>query len=172
MIGSPAAAPVFGFLTIMQEPNGFVGGYLVVNSWGRPIEFRLSTAVQPNRVQEILYGTTLLPHLFGEVIGRTLVEKTATKAQAVFTDQPAALELRRLLDVPVGCLIPLAETLAKAAEAAPGLKYHPLYPADEATVRELLLTGSDHLLDLREPLARVRDAISEARKMGVTARAA
>ena len=38
-----------GFLTVFAEGTGFLGGYLVTNSWGRPIEFRLSTAVQPNR---------------------------------------------------------------------------------------------------------------------------
>ena len=45
-----------GFLTVFAEPTGYLGGYLVTNSWGRPLEFRLSTAVQPNKVQQILYG--------------------------------------------------------------------------------------------------------------------
>ena len=40
-----------GFLTILHEANGYLGGYLVTNQWGRPLEFRLSTAVQPNRVR-------------------------------------------------------------------------------------------------------------------------
>src|SRR4051812_23734213 len=48
-----------GFLSVLQENGGFLGGYLVTNYWGRPVEFRLSTAVQPNRVQQILYGPTL-----------------------------------------------------------------------------------------------------------------
>ena len=32
-----------GFLTVYAEPTGYLGGYLVTNSWGRPLEFRLST---------------------------------------------------------------------------------------------------------------------------------
>src|SRR4051812_47750949 len=48
-----------GFLTVLHEAGGYVGGYLVTNGWGRPLEFRLSTAVQPNRVQQILYAATL-----------------------------------------------------------------------------------------------------------------
>src|SRR5437588_8117327 len=38
-----------GFLTIVQENGSYQGGYLVTNLWGRPLEFRLSSAVQPNR---------------------------------------------------------------------------------------------------------------------------
>ena len=56
----PAAVrPNLGFLTVVQDGNGYAGGYLVTNPWGRPVEFRLSTAVQPNRVHQILYGKTL-----------------------------------------------------------------------------------------------------------------
>lgn len=148
-----------GFLTILQDPTGWLGGYLVTNGWGRPLEFRLSTAVQPNRVQQILYGATLEPYLCADLIGKTLMEKTATAAQVVVTDHPAALELRGQIDVPVGLL---------EAHGLPsvGLRAHPRFPQDEDALRQLL----DRELDLTEPFARVREAIAEARKLGVTAR--
>src|SRR5687767_11333073 len=62
-----------GFLTVFAAETGFLGGYLVTNSWGRPLEFRLSTAVQPNRVQQILYGPTLAEYVCADLIGKTLV---------------------------------------------------------------------------------------------------
>src|SRR5262245_48274194 len=62
-----------GFLTVLHEASGFIGGYLVTNLWGRPLEFRLSTAVQPNRVQQILYAQTLARYICGDLISRTLV---------------------------------------------------------------------------------------------------
>ena len=64
-----------GFLTILQEPAGTLGGYLVTNPWGRPVEFRLSTAVQPNRVHQILYGKTLRAYVCAELIGKALEAK-------------------------------------------------------------------------------------------------
>src|SRR6266545_1938242 len=67
------------FLAVLQEQTGWLGGYLVTNGWGRPLEFRLTTAVQPNRVQTALYGPTLVEYLHADVIGKTLVEKTGTK---------------------------------------------------------------------------------------------
>ena len=65
---SPPVA--LGFLTFLQEPSGWLGGYLVTNGWGRPLEFRLTTAVQPNRVQAALYGTTLTEYLLADLIGK------------------------------------------------------------------------------------------------------
>src|SRR4051794_26914456 len=35
---SNAVAPLnVGFLTVLHEPSGYLGGYLVVNTWGRPL---------------------------------------------------------------------------------------------------------------------------------------
>src|SRR4051812_10940115 len=31
-----------GFLVVLND-NGYLGGYLVTNAWGRPLEFRLSS---------------------------------------------------------------------------------------------------------------------------------
>ena len=45
------AGLTLGFLTVLHDAAGFTGGYLVTNAWGRPLEFRLTTPVQPNRVQ-------------------------------------------------------------------------------------------------------------------------
>src|SRR6516162_4618895 len=81
--------------------NAYVGGYLVTNRWGRPLEFRLSTAVQPNRVQQILYAETLEPYICGDLIGKTLVEKTGVPVRVVVTDTEAALNLRQRLETPV-----------------------------------------------------------------------
>src|SRR3954469_15023122 len=104
MTATPTAD--LGFLRVLHEPSGFLGGYLVTNLWGRPLEFRLSTAVQPNRVQQILYAQTLSEYVCGELVGRTLVEKTATAAHLVLTDTREALSVRRAVDVPVAWVAP------------------------------------------------------------------
>ena len=92
---SATATTNLGFLTILRDGAGYLGGYLVTNPWGRPLEFRLSSAVQPNRVQQILYGQSLEPYICADLIGKTLVDKTATAAQIIVTDHPAALDHRR-----------------------------------------------------------------------------
>ena len=94
MTPGSAADLNLGFLTVLQEPSGHLGGYLVTNLWGRPLEFRLSTAVQPNRIQQVLYGPTLTAYICGDLIGKTLIDKTGTPVQIVITDTAAALDVR------------------------------------------------------------------------------
>ena len=150
-----------GFLTVLQEATGYIGGYLVTNGWGRPLEFRLSTAVQPNRVQQILYAGTLRAYICADLIGKTLVDKAGIAAQLLVTDTEPILELRPRVEVPV------VWVGGEGADA--GLGFHPRFPGDAAAARELL-AGLDGTIDLAEPFARIREAISEARKMGVASR--
>ena len=173
------AAPInLGFLTVLHEANGYLGGYLVTNNWGRPLEFRLSTAVQPNRVQQILYAGTLESYICADLIGKTLLDKTSAAAQLVVTDTPEALDLRRRVEVPVVWLAPPEAAQAVAAERCirqaeggrPALLAHADFPADVAVVKDML--AGLEVLDLSEPFARIREAIPEARKMGVVSKAA
>jgi hypothetical protein len=169
-----------GFLTVFAEPSGYLGGYLVTNSWGRPLEFRLTTAIQPNKVQQILYAGTLSQYLCADLIGRTLVEKSSTPAHLLVTDSVNVLPLRSRVDVPVIAAVP-DEQLPCGAERSLATFTHsrsslPLtldlkWACDEEAVRAIL-DRVDAALDLAEPFARIREAMGEARKMGVTSRAA
>jgi hypothetical protein len=169
-VDSPLApASNVGFLSVMQEPGGYVGGYLVTNAWGRPLEFRLTSAVQANRIQQILYGAALPAYLCGELIGKTLFEKTATVARAIVTDNPMALELRRRLDIPVGLWQP-GDANAAGLFVQPNLFCHMHHPDDVAVLRTFIEQLGP--LDLGEPFVRIREALGEARKLGVANRLA
>jgi hypothetical protein len=168
-----------GFLTVFAEGSGFLGGYLVTNSWGRPLEFRLSSAVQPNRVQQILYGPTLTEYVCADLIGKTLVEKTATPAHLLVTDAPHVMPVRSRLGQPIVAVLadgqfpppdrPLITFAHPRASAT--LALDSAWAEDEAQVRAML-DRVDAALDLTEPFNRIREAMGEARKMGVTSRAA
>ena len=75
----------------MDQPGqGLVGGYLLLNAHARPLEFHCTVPLRANRAQEVLYGPTLQPYLYGEQIGSTLVKTSDLCPLAVFTDcQPA-----------------------------------------------------------------------------------
>lgn len=172
-----ASPPTLGFLTVQQEPAGWAGYYLVTNAWGRPLEFRMSSAVQPNRVQTALYGPTLLDYLHGDVIGKALVDKTTLKPDLIVTDTPPALALRGRVEVPVVALPPDGVML----QADTRTLTHPrsslalLIPAAFAADEPLLvarLDAVDPSVDLSEPFVRIREAVAEARKLGVSGRVA
>jgi hypothetical protein len=165
-----------GFLTVLHESNGYLGGYLVTNTWGRPLEFRLSTAVQPNRVQQILYASTLRAYLCADLIGKTLVDKAGVSVQLLLTDTEAVLELRHKVDVPVVWVASPSDVVSAPvvlpANAGRGpVVIHPRFATDLPVVKDML-AGVEGLIDLAEPFTRIREAIGEARKMGVTSRAA
>jgi len=91
-----------GFLTVLECPrDGLFGGYLVLNSLARPLEFHCTAPIRPNRAQQILYGPTLDAYLFGEQIGHSLIKGASHTPLAVFTDHPAVMAVRDLVELPL-----------------------------------------------------------------------
>jgi hypothetical protein len=168
------AAPAFGFLTIVEQPElGLLGGYLVLNAGGRPLEFHCTAPVKPNRAQEILYGRTLRPYLCGEQIGQALVARAKTEVLLLFTDDPAAASVREFTTAPVVLIS------ARSGET-PGSSYLSLelgahqaalenrYTSDQPAVLRCWKEHG-HSLDLAEPFGRIREALEEAQKSARTA---
>ncbi|MHB0955080.1 MAG: hypothetical protein ACYC0X_01745 [Pirellulaceae bacterium] len=116
--GGQKSLPAIGFLTVTRDDEqGLLGGYLVLNFLGRPLEFHCTAPVRPNRAQEILYGPTLEPYLYGERIGQALLEKSKAAPQVVLTDCPAVMVARLFAPTPM-VLILGAASASSAAEAA------------------------------------------------------
>jgi hypothetical protein len=167
------AAPTLGFLTFVElAQHTVVGGYLIVSRLSRPIEFHCSTPVQANRAHQILYGPTLLPYLYGDRIGRTLVLQSKLRPVITFVDQPEALEIRSLVD---HCflLLPDAEIDDPAARPA-AVSRHEFLLGPYRLVARAETGDRDRALDswrqcnvswdLREPFQRIRQAIAEAQR--------
>lgn len=103
---APKSKSALGFLTVVADPqHGLFGGYLVLNLAGRPLEFHCTAPIKPNRAQEILFGPTLEPYLYGEQIGQTLLAKAQIEPLAVCTDLMAALAVREYASVPVALVL-------------------------------------------------------------------
>src|SRR5487761_439696 len=101
-LSEPKPLVAIGFLTVVEhEQYGFFGGYLVLNASGRPLEFHCTAPVRPNRAQEILYGPTLEPYLYGEQIGQALLAKSQLEPLVICTDLAAVLSVREFVATPV-----------------------------------------------------------------------
>lgn len=152
-----------GFLTeIRIGERGFVGGLLVTNHLGRPLEFQCTAPVKPNRTQEILYGPTLETFLLAELIGRTLVEKIGVKPHLVLVERTELLELRRHINLPVACLMENAPIAQEGTSLGQQLVvWHSEFDQDKTPI-ERGATRITTDADLSEPFQRVRDALSEA----------
>lgn len=177
-----------GFLTVLEDSQlGLFGGYLVLNSAGRPLEFHCTAPVKANRAQEILYGPTLEPYLYGEQIGKTLLEKAKVKPLLVCTDVEPAMSMRPLVSTPVvlmtsqdrdesssdstfrvdaahqGVNPPQATVLSRFTMGKHAVAVASEYENDQP---QAIAHWQAHFegFDLREPFSRIREAIEEAQR--------
>ena len=95
--------PAIGFMAVDETSEGdLLGGLLVVNPRLRPLEFHCTAPVRANRAQQILYGSTLRPYLYGEQIGPALTASAAARLSLILVDAAAMEPLAEHVDVPVG----------------------------------------------------------------------
>lgn len=163
-----------GFLTAIEVPErGFVGGLLVTNHFGRPLEFQCTAPLKPNRAQEILYGPTLVPYVLGDLIGRTLIEKVGVKPHLVLTERNDLLPMRELVSIPVACFDeqPTSSESPPSEEPAPCrlgrqiLRFHAAHTDDQSIAKKGAASVPNDA-DLREPFERVREALNETAQSG------
>jgi hypothetical protein len=162
-----------GFLRVAQTEHGYVGGLLVTNHQGRPLEFQCTSPVRPNRTQEILYGPTLEPFIYAELIGKTLFERLGVKPQLIVVQQEHLLELRRQVECPVACLVDAAAAPCLPDQMRISLgrqlvRLHADFPDDQDRLTSLQAKIPADA-DLIEPLDRVHDALKETLRAGAVA---
>ena len=161
--------PQFSFFSVVTLAGGtLVGGYLILNSLGRPTEFHCTEAVKPTRAQEILYGPTLAPFLYAEQLGRSLIAAAKTNSQILFTDSEPALDLRRIVDMPVVqvCYQSESEANSKTIEFMLGENQLRVSADSSDGNQNAAERWSEHIgeWDLSEPFRRIHDAIAETHK--------
>ena len=160
-----------GFLTAIQVPQqGFVGGLLVTNHLGRPLEFQCTTPVKLNRTQELLYGPTLQPFVLVELIGKTLLDKAGVKPHVVFVTEPLLLELREHINTPLAQVVVHDDEAAKAGFAfgRQTLILNANNDGDRPQLEKRLTALPDEV-DLLEPFDRVQEALRQATGGGAAA---
>lgn len=162
-----------GFLSVVRDTDSSrIGGLLLINASGRPLEFHCTAPVRPNRAQEILYGPTLDEYLCGEQIGHALYAEIKIGLDLLLTDVPEMLVLRHLISQPLilvgGECIDADQDdsehlpqLASAQRNKVAMATRFEYEEDLARAGALL-DSLGTSLDLLEPFTRIHEAIQEA----------
>lgn len=181
------SAPTIGFYAVVEDAQcGYFGGLLITNEFARPVEFHCTTPVKPNRAQEILYGVTLQQFLYGELIGKSLLEKLKNQPKLICVNKRPSLALGDNLDFPVVWVLhedELAERTAVLSSRHGEIQFGSSRQDDQrdsvivvgrnrcvpherwVQKRELLLSrlmGIPPSIDLLEPFERICRAIEEA----------
>jgi hypothetical protein len=175
-----------GYLMVTSPiPNVYIGGLMVTDTRGLPVEFRYTEPIQPTKIQQVLYGQVLSAYIKREVILETLLKSMEAKFKCLLVedehllDYPAKgygiVRLTSTKSVPLG-------NVGKTQEIAPGeilLQITPESspvrvnlapgagkPKDEtetesdakANLLDLLLE-SGQSMDITEPLRRIERAL-------------
>ena len=171
--------PCLGFLTVVDiDDQGSVGGYLIVNLAGRPLEFHCTAPVRANRAQEILFGPTLEPYLFGEQIGHALYSRSKLTPAILFTDREPVMSLRSRCPTPILLIQDDAADVSRQQLGTRAREHHGLdrfslgrhsmaIHQEQADDRQIAIRLWDELrldLDLAEPFERIQEAVHEARR--------
>jgi len=173
-----AESPKLAYFVAMKEGGSYLGGLLLTDTSGIPLDFRYTEPITPTKLQSVLYGKALEPHLKEEVIQKTLL-KEIKSAPDLLILQPAelaggwnadircpVLAVQKTQEAPlsrVGELFRASqrELLLQVAEGAAPLRVifaHSVDLAAQDAAAQKLLEAGYHM-DLAEPLDRVIAAL-------------
>lgn len=156
----------------------FMGGIMVTDAYGLPLEFRYTEPVRATRLQRILYGDVLEKYIHGEVIAGNLIGRLEQKPELFLVADPAVLDAvqemgRKAVLILASRVSPLKEFgawqdiseteffLQVTDSGSPARIRLPGRSADPALRTEVtrLLTEIGRTMDPTEPVARIEAAI-------------
>lgn len=80
---------MIAYLDVLRlDPAGYLGGILVVDEFGLPLEFRHTVAMRPTRLQATLYGDALDRYLRAAVITTRLLDDLERSPSVVLVTDP------------------------------------------------------------------------------------
>lgn len=130
-----------GYIDIHRSGRGeFLGGVLITDRLGIPLEFRHTEPVSPTKVQQVLYGKALERFLKSETLAKCLLNDLENKPDLLVIPDLEYSELTRFYNFPF-------VLLTKAARE-PFQKHGDFVEVSESEIHL-------QILSLREPL-RVR----------------
>jgi hypothetical protein len=166
------------YFVAMKEGGSYLGGLLLTDTAGIPLDFRYTEPITPTKLQSVLYGKALEPHLKEEVIQRTLLKELKGAPDLFILEASElaggwgadtrcpALALQKTQEPPlsrVGEVFRASqrEILIQINEGAAPLRVifanAADLPAQDAAALKLLEAG--YHMDLVEPLERVTAAL-------------
>jgi len=163
-------------LTATLEDSSYLGGLMMIDQDGIPLEFTYTENIKPSRIQKILYGQSLEKYIKREVILLNLLNNLKVKPDLLITIEENLAELKKIGNYPVlsvvqTALSPLAEVgitqeiskgefILQASPSGSPLRIKLAEPSEENRKRtESIILELGKSLDLAEPIARVEGAL-------------
>jgi hypothetical protein len=153
---------MIGYLSVMNIDGKHLGGVLVINDLGIPVEFKYSEPVTPTKLQEIIYGNSLEYYLHAEIIAKGLVQRLENKPEVILVQDPTLLfdknaVMVTLLPQPVSEKKEGNEAVVNFNNKSIRITFPENAKVDENVVQKILDYASK--IDILEPFDRVEKAL-------------
>lgn len=181
-----------GYLLVASPvPNVFIGGLMVTDCRGLPVEFRYTEPIQPTKIQQVLYGQVLSAYIKREVILETLLKNLESRFKCLLVedehlvDYPAKgypiVRIASTKSSPIGPVgqtqeIAPGEILVQVTAEGSPVRVNVSKPdksesgGPEAVDPVSLLLEAGEGMDITEPLKRVQKALEIiCQEAGITA---
>jgi hypothetical protein len=162
-----------GYLVVRADDGAYLGGLMVTDRDGLPLDFRYTDPVTPTRLQRALYGGVLDRYLRGEILLGTLLDALEERPSVLIVD-----DRDLLADGPDDIPVAFVEATGLDALGAPGaragdpesgvlvqtpaarspLRFQPSHADAADAVAEALVTLAERI-DPLEPAERVKNAL-------------
>ena len=112
-----------GFLGMYRFEDGAAirGAMLVTDVETKPLEFRVTASVRPQKFQEMLYGELLDEHVSVELMGRPLLNALQKKPNLIIVRNSLFLGLNTKQEIPTILLLKEDEPLIKRGASTKSL---------------------------------------------------
>jgi len=165
------------YFVAIKEGASYLGGLLITNSIGIPLDFRYTEPITPTKLQSLLYGRALEPHIKGEVIQKALMKEVKSPPDLMFVQasdladdfagaQYPILSIQRTQDPPLDSHGTFLRHSPRELSVQIGESGHPLrvlFPqgveegVQESVIKTIAEAG--YQIDLAEPMERVLGAL-------------
>lgn len=164
-------------LSLVVAEQVFMGGAMVTDASGLPLEFRYTEPVRATKLQRVLYGDVLEKYIHGDVIAANLIGRLEQKPEVFLVSDPALLAVLQAAGKKAAALMPTrvpplkeygaeqeggeGEFLLQLSDSGSPLRVKAAPGIEAARWAEIAraLVDVGRTMDVLEPLARVETAI-------------
>ncbi len=173
-----AAKTTVGYvLSMAVADNVFMGGAMVTDTQGLPLEFRYTEPVRATKLQRVLYGDVLERYIHGDVVAANLISRLEQKPELFLVGDTALLPALAASGKKAALLMPTRlpalkewgaeqvvaddELLLQVSETGSPLRVRFATDVDGARKADLVraLSEISRSMDALEPLARLEAAV-------------
>jgi hypothetical protein len=161
----PDAVSEYGYLGIEKKSDEtYIGGIIISDIYGIPVEFKYTEPVKPTNLQKILYGKSIEKYLTVDILAKKLLMSIQEKPRFILVKDMSLLQTQSKF--PVIFIESIKKETNEASENDDryrtdmiGKEYKIVYVNTLTSEEYQWLTSISKEIDIIEPFSRLKEAL-------------